>query len=796
MMGLAGADAGPKAPLAALGAAPWAAPAALFLAAALLHCAPALLRGGPVVLSGAENDLASQFAPWREFGFNELRRGNLALWNPHSFGGAPFFGAFESALLYPPNWIHLFLPLPKALNAAIAFHLFLAGLLTWAWCRVRGLSQTASSLAGLLFMLSGPVLLRVHAGHLPILCGMAWAPGILLSLEGFSRRGKSGWLFFGAACVAMQVLAGNPQIVYYTAVAAALAAAGAAVAGRNPAPLAGAAVIYLGGAGLSAVQLLAGLGAAGESVRAGGLPFEFASTFSLPPENLATLFIPWFLGDIHRFPYFGRLYLWEGSLFISAAGLTLALAALFDKKDESWRLPAVMAGAMVVLALGARLPLYEVLYHILPGYDLFRGAAKFGFLAALFLSILAGAGLDRLRRAPPSRLPSLAALVLAVAMMAASNGLGRSADLKGQGRWGGWLAGIERTGETFSPPGALSRPKFAMHSGAFAAKELFNAGWVLVAISGLLYAAVSAPKAVYGLALLCILELGAFSRLSRSMMSTDLQYPERWRAALKADPGGHRVLHDWAVHPNAAMRLGLDDIMGYSQLSLKRYAEFIAASQGADPSRVEQYPPITRLPKAFSMLRLKYDCRDPLKPPKPVAGSLPRLNIIRRYAVIPDKTRRLAALMNPDFDPAAKVILETEPVPAPAPAVAASAKNTRPGKGGPAPQKAPSILRSSTDLLDFETELKEPALILITDNFSKGWRVSGLDSPQKTFTVLAADHTLMAVPLGAGRHVLRLEYRPVGFIAGIWLSLVSLALFCGLGVRAGLRALGAKGGTA
>src|SRR5262245_23319733 len=79
------------------------------------------------VLSHKDTDLMLQFLPWREFGFGELSKGHLALWNPHIFGGAPYFAGFQSALLYPPNWLHLFLPLTVAINWIIALHVFLAG---------------------------------------------------------------------------------------------------------------------------------------------------------------------------------------------------------------------------------------------------------------------------------------------------------------------------------------------------------------------------------------------------------------------------------------------------------------------------------------------------------------------------------------------------------------------------------------------------------------------------------------------------------------------------------------------
>jgi hypothetical protein len=71
------------------------------------------------ILSSPQADIASQFIYWRDFGFSELKRGNLALWNPHLFSGAPFFGGFQSALLYPLNFPYLLLPLGIAVMARV-----------------------------------------------------------------------------------------------------------------------------------------------------------------------------------------------------------------------------------------------------------------------------------------------------------------------------------------------------------------------------------------------------------------------------------------------------------------------------------------------------------------------------------------------------------------------------------------------------------------------------------------------------------------------------------------------------
>ncbi|MDW8309778.1 MAG: hypothetical protein RMK20_10435, partial [Verrucomicrobiales bacterium] len=349
----------------------------------------------PLVLSNRQTDVFHQFLPWREFGFGELRRGNLALWNPHLFCGAPFFGGFQSALLYPPNWLHLLLPVATAINVGIALHVFLAGAFTYAWAVGRGLHPLAAFLSGTCFMFGGAYFPHIFAGHLPNLCAMVWAPLVFLALdrwfEGFARSA----LLMGMFAVAMQVFAGHPQYVFYTAVGAALYTALHLVRGqRRLHRLVGPAVIYAGGALLSAVQLLTGLVESRETLRSGGVPFEFAAMFSFPPENVLTLVAPWFFGGLKGTPaYWGRCYLWEMTLFFSITGLALAGYGAVAGERRQRRFAAAMVLAAMVLALGAHTPLFKVLYGGVPGFDRVRRNSKYNILAALYQSLLAGAGL-------------------------------------------------------------------------------------------------------------------------------------------------------------------------------------------------------------------------------------------------------------------------------------------------------------------------------------------------------------------------------------------------------------------
>src|SRR5947209_3227786 len=191
--------------------------ALLYLVATLIVFGD-LLYGSGQVVSRYGTDLSHLFLGLRDFGFRELGHGHLTLWNPHLFCGAPFLAGFQSALLYPPNWLYVILPVNRAANLDVALHVWLSGLFACAWAGHRKLHPAACLVGGLVFMFGGPHFLHVYAGHLAQLCTIAWAPLVLLAIDGAidaDRARRPRWALLGSFALAMQILAGFPQIVLY-----------------------------------------------------------------------------------------------------------------------------------------------------------------------------------------------------------------------------------------------------------------------------------------------------------------------------------------------------------------------------------------------------------------------------------------------------------------------------------------------------------------------------------------------------------------------------------------------------
>ncbi len=740
------------------------------LALALILAAKALLSGGELVLSSPHEDMALQFLPWRAFGFGELKAGNLALWNPHIFAGIPNLANFETALLYPPNWLHLILPVGQAVNLTIVLHLFGAGLFTYLWCRHSGFSRMAGALAGAMFMLSGPYYLRIYAGHLPPLCVMAWIPAVFWALDGWIATRDTRWCLFGMAAVAMQILGGNPQYLYYTCIASALYLGFNLRGSRGKTVLAGGwAAIYVGAAALAAIQLLPGLDMVGESSRVGGLSILRAGSFSLPPENIITFISPDFFGNLSGFPYFGRTHLWDACLFVGVSGLLLALLGAFHMPGKRGKIAALMVAATLLLALGRHVkPLYHLLYHILPGYGSVRGTLKFSILAVLFLSWLGAAGFDLLLKGTVKP-KGLALSALSVALVTVVLGVwARLAGMEGTSGWvwTGLLAALGDSGENFlAPAGLIGHPSFLTESIRFSSGALLGTAGIIALSTLLLWLGSRSRRFAYAMWGLAFVELFLFAQGSTAVMRAEPPYEASWARRLENNPGDYRVLHHKTKLPNIAMSRGLRDISGYCQLTLERYVHFLAGTQGLDPEKLFAFPRITRVTDIFEILRLRYIF---IGGPEPTVKELPvpmsRLQLMRDWKLVVDGDEALRVMLAPGFDPRRTVLLEAAPDPVPE-------------EGGDAAGEV-SFLEVSTDELEITAELGRPAILLVTDSYSKGWRVRPLEAgPQSHYQVLPADLALMAVPLAAGRHHFVLEYAPPAFRFGAIVSAAALAAF-------------------
>ena len=760
---------------------------ALVLAAfTLAMFANVLLWPGEQVLSDPKQDLAGEFVYWRQFGFAQLLSGHLPLWNPHVFSGVPFLGGFQAALLYPPNLIYLILPLAKAINLEIALHVFLLGWFTSRWIRRYGFHPAAVLLASTATMFGGAFFLHVYPGHLATLDAMAWVPLILLCIDELLADPQPEWILVGIFAFAMELMAGHPQTLFNTLVTCLLY--GALQLRSIPRwrwTMLALATVGIGAIAITAMQLWTGMNAAGEGTRQGGVPYDFAAMLSFSPQNFLTLIVPGFFGNLTGFPYWGNGYLWEMCPFIGVTSLSLAGFGLFTDFSKKFTCLAMVL-ILFWIALAVNTPLFPILYNYAPGFDHFRCHAKFIFEASLFLALLAAAGMDQLTRSERA-VRSFAIAMLCVGAIAAFVGIGLA--------YGGPFASLFKSWR--ESIGSMATIKFVAHheasvaylaehgnrpSGLAQAGPKYS-GWqcllaaaTFLGMGALLWLRRNRPRIAYLMVLGGLFEMFVFAHSTLTSFPLTDTMPTLTQEFLEAHPGDYRILHlPVGSQANSAMVIGAYDIWGYDPMVLKRYAQFIGYSQGIAPDDANMYVNFSNVGSPLGLARLRYVIRGKKKAHgDDRAAPLAHLVLLNQYSRIANRDEALKLLYSPGFDPLKTVVLESDPDPMP--------------QAGDASGEA-KIIASSPGELVISADITTPAILLITDAYSRYWYASALaGSSQASYAVLPANYAFMAIPLSAGAHRIRMTYAPPGYTIGRWVSITALlAYLLAIAIFAGIR---------
>jgi hypothetical protein len=611
--------------------------------------------------------------------------------------------------------------------------------------------------------------MQIYAGHVTPLSSMAWIPFILLTVDGcFDVKYRLRWILAGTIFVALQIIGGFPQHVYYTGLVVGIYVIGKIIQ-MSPASLwqrfkvlLSVGVIYLWACVMCAIQLLTTFAAATETARQGKLPFDFAGSYSFPFENILTLFFPKILGDGTYLPYWGRWDMWEMIFYIGISGVVLAFVGFRSSKSKKQCL--LFLSLIVVTGLisfGKYTPFYTLLYNYVPGFGSFRVNSRILSETSIFMVALAAFGYDYLlttsfvsKQRYAVGIFVIAGLFFIVAVMAFSQHLPGLKVL---------LAFIPSTHQHYLNPHFYSTSSNIHHVAQFASLQILIAAILTFMIGILFWMSAKTRRAIYYIGLLSIAELLFFTVTMRPTFDLrDTQKP-RLKEFLVTHPGDERFLKtpldNWAASLPSSISGG--DISGYESFRLRRYDRFIQYAQGDNDQTVYPILPFDRLSPLFALLRCKYFF-DNGKIKVLKTTSLPHLLLVHRWQIVQDKEKVLPKLSAKNFDPRSIVYLESSPqfYTAQKPLTSINAA---------------SIINTSSDWLDIQASVSQNTILLITDAYAKNWKVFPYgDSSQQKYDVMPADYVLRGIPLSPGNHHFRLQYAPKAFYRGKFISLISL----------------------
>lgn len=750
-------------------------------------------------------DMLEEAYPLRNFAVDEVRAGRpFPAWNPFAYSGIPFLETLPYPVFYPTSLLYFVIPLGRAIGWAFVLHFLAAGVFMLAFVRRLGLSRWAAAVSGLAFMFNGYLVSHLYAGQDGRMFAMTLIPLVFLFLRAGLDSGRVGpYLLMGGA-VALQIFTPHVQVMYFSSLAAVAYFAVEAVAigrreGLRRALLHGGlfALGFLLAALVAAVQLWPTAAFLKWAVRGAESGYAYASSWAMPPGEVSALLVPDLFGSLST--YWGSNPFKLHTEYVGAVPLVLAVAAILWGERRRTLFWALLALAAVLFAMGAATPVHRLAYAVVPMIDRFRAPSMMMAVAAFALATLAGLGLDSVlaRRGAAgaaSRDWRRVAFLATAGLLLVAWGLSAAAPEALAGLFGGSSAS-----EVDATRAAARAAALRALPASLGVSVLAWLAAVAVLVWGVAGGRLRAAAASTVLATLLVADLWRVD--ARYLKVVDVGQAFAADPAdrfLMAQEGPFRVLPlTGAMGPNEPVLHRLEAVWGLQKFRLAWYDELLGGATGRNLGR----------PALWRVLNLRYLVSEqPLAPeegfervfegPPQVyrwGGEAPRAWVAADARIVDDE-EALRLLSDPAFDVRGVALLA-----APFPGAAARARpvgseasasggpgagdgRSKAGAEGRRPRAAVGGVRYlgyAPNTLEAEVVASAPGYAVFSEPYHPYWQatVDGRPTP-----VARADLAFRAVPVPAGTHRVRLEYRPRAFERARLVSLGALA--AGLGYAA------------
>lgn len=567
------------------------------------------------------------------------------------------------------------------------------------------------------------------------------------------------------------------------------------------------------GASAAAVQLVPAFRYVGEfsrrtSTTTAAGPAEnrvYASSWGLHPEELMSYVVPEFAGNDAggaawaRSSYWGRNAFKDNHEYAGWVVLLLALVGFFGMPRRRLRWFLAVLGTLALLyALGQHTPVWGIAYALLPGVSLFRAPSMVSYLFGFSAVTLMAFGVDRileLARGGAGKGKEKGTGALVTTLWAVTGVVGVGMLLAASGAlFSFWTSVVYPDIQPFKMTLLQSQEPFIVR-GFFGATALaaLVAGVVVAARKGVL-------KPLGVVAVLGVLVFLDGFRVSAPFIQTmDEALHVDFYTWSQPDPLVRELLDRQATEPpfrvaslegqgqdvTPAMH-GLEMATGHHPNDLARYRELIGMVGSSMPRNILD-------PNVLAVLNVRYliwpDQAGLPSLPEGYGGStliartrrgqqpyqslyefptLPRARLVASARVVPD-TEAVEVIRSPDFDPAAEAVLpEAPPLEL---------------DGGPVAGEV-TWRQRGVNRMRLSVTSDRNALLVLADNWYPAWHAT-VDGEE--VRVLRAYHTLRAVPVGPGEHVVEMFYASSVLKGSLTLSLLTVLLLAGVATASTLR---------
>lgn len=704
---------------------------------------PASLGGG-IIYSGdfTGSDGLDLNLPLKAHLGESLRNHRIPLWTDKIFCGFPLLCEGQTGIFYPPDMLLSLLPPMWCFNGLIFFHLLLAGTGIFLYARYRKMTWQAAAMVSIAFAFNGFFLTNLR--HLNTFAAASWFPLLFYCVDRHIDTRNPKWLLLWSIFVSMQWLIGHPAMTYLGLFGIFILYLAAWIrdlrkgSGKLFFPLCFTGAVLFSGI-LAAVQILPTLELIPLSSRS-SMTLAKVSNYPFTLESLRHFITPFFIGNPARATYpLDRIYekgvFWENCMYIGILPIVLALVSLllWKKRDEIryyWWL--TISG--LILAFGPGTAIFRILWHIIPGFQLFRFPNRFLLFSIIGLTLLGGATFDFILEKIKGK-PARAILSFLVITMVILNTwwFNREFNTVVSPAW------LEKPATVELPKPDVARESYRIHS--FAAKYMWqqfyiaDGGWLGERANLNSYRSLLAPdyNLIYGVA-----QSGEKTWIEGGMApSRRAGLEELLEKELTRNVQG-KVAN---ISDEAEKILGLLNVRYVLSFFILSSPRLMGGSEG--PEGMRTYETMDWLPRAF---------------------------VAKSFNVINEPQAELNRMFSGDFNPRDEVLLEEDP-------------------GIPAVDTSGSVVEKAfydAERIDLDVSMSATGILFLSDTWFPGWKVS-IDGREGK--ILRADYAFRAVAVPAGQHSVRFTYEPGSYRIGLILSIIgwAAALCAWIVLRKGLR---------
>ncbi len=660
---------------------------------------------------------------------------------------------------------------PGDFTLLVPLHLAWGGLGMQRLLRTLGIRQRGQIVAGLAFGLGGYLVAR--GSFFPMIWAAAWLPWILTGVESLLQatdvRQRIITRLKISLYIAMMLLAGHAQVAWYALLFAGLwTVIRAWQTGKLKVTARAVGIFAVCGLSailLSAVQLLPTAEYLLQSQRAAAYDYQTAMVYSFSPLRLLGLLIPDLFGNPGYGDFYGYATYWEDAIYIGLIPFILALTTLgwvVKKGSRSHGLRGTTiylwaaAGIGTLLALGSNTPVFPWLFRNVPTFEMFQAPARWMIWPAVALPILAGFAADRWTQPQTKGRVVLNLAVFGGLILATAGWLGGKAVPQAE-------PGLIRGMILFGLAAAVS---------AFIARRIPTegklGGWGITAglwiILDLLVAQAilnpTIPANTLNTAHSQIEQINKIRSGGRIWIDPQVEYEIKFNQLFDFKDFRHGA-DGAAIRESLLPDLNLLDriplVNNFDPLLPERYATWLEWMESAKPPLAQNW-----LALAGTGAELVIEAQGKQPPTLVPLAARPRVgwaDCIERagspqvaFAAV---NQRLAT----GLDMNCFVVDGDLPL---------TSLHPHAGEG------TVTILEESPNRLLISANSTADGWVVIRDSWYPGWQalVDGQPAP-----IMHADYLFKAVPVPAGNHRIALEYKPISFTIGLWVSLFAWSVF-------------------